>query len=94
MRKFAIALLMILSIISVSCQIGLGAAVDTEPPALTIQNPPIDSVIRDDFAIVGTYSDDGKIESVVAQVERTDGSGYSETFTGVLNGKIKATENQ
>lgn len=90
MKKIAIALLTILSIISVSCQIGLGAAVDTEPPALTIQNPPIDSVIRDDFAIVGTYSDDGKIESVVAQVERTDGSGYSETFTGVLNGKIKA----
>lgn len=84
MKKFAIALLMILSIISVSCQIGLGAAVDTEPPKLAIENPPVDAIIRDNFALSGTWSDDGKIASITAKLTRTDGNGSEYEYTGTF----------
>ncbi len=84
MKKFAIALLMILSIIGVSCQIGLGAAVDTEPPKLAIENPPVDAIIRDNFALSGTWSDDGKIASITAKLTRTDGNGSEYEYTGTF----------
>ncbi len=84
MKKFAIALLTILSIISVSCQIGLGAAVDTEPPKLAIENPPVDAIIRDNFALSGTWSDDGKIASITAKLTRTDGNGSEYEYTGTF----------
>ena len=58
-----------------SCEIGLGGAVDTQPPSLTITNPKVDSVIRDKFLISGTWSDDGSLFSVKATLSRTDGKG-------------------
>ena len=58
-----------------SCEIGLGGAVDTQPPSLTITNPKVDSVIRDQFLIAGTWTDDGSISSVKATLIRTDGKG-------------------
>lgn len=58
-----------------SCEIGLGGAVDTQPPSLTITNPKVDSVIRDQFLIAGTWTDDGNIASVKATLIRTDGKG-------------------
>lgn len=63
-----------------SCEIGLGEAVDTEPPALSIEYPVADSVIRDQFAIGGTWSDDGKISSFQVSLERTDGKGIYGPF--------------
>lgn len=53
-----------------SCEIGLGAAVDTQPPKIEIQNPPVDAVIRDNFALGGTFDDDGSIKSVRAVLTR------------------------
>lgn len=56
-----------LSIISIfSCEIGLGAAVDTEAPNIniTVPNPESVAVIRDSFPIMGNWSDDGEIESI------------------------------
>ncbi|MBO7582598.1 MAG: hypothetical protein J6T20_02265 [Treponema sp.] len=64
-----------------SCEVGLGGAVDTQPPKITITNPPVDAVIRDNFAICGTYDDDGTIASVTAVLSRPDGRGSSFTFT-------------
>lgn len=58
-----------------SCEIGLGGAVDTQPPKITITNPPVDAVIRDNFAICGTYDDDGTIKSVSAVLTRPDKKG-------------------
>lgn len=55
-----------------SCEVGLGGAVDTQPPKIEINNPPIDAVIRDNFALSGTYSDDGKIDSVSVALKRID----------------------
>ncbi|MBR5032778.1 MAG: hypothetical protein IKX70_03850 [Treponema sp.] len=59
----------------ISCEIGLGGAVDTQPPTITIDSPKVDAVIRDVFAITGTWTDDGSITSVEAELKRTDGKG-------------------
>ena len=59
----------------ISCEIGLGGAVDTQPPSLTIESPQVDSVIRDVFALSGTWKDDGAIASVTATLKRIDGTG-------------------
>ena len=73
MRRLLLALVALFSILSISCEIGLGASVDTDPPSLSIKNPPVDAVIRDDFAISGIWSDDGTIASVSVELSRTDG---------------------
>ena len=70
---FAILFATVLSVISfASCEVGLGSAVDTQPPSIEIKNPPVDAVIRDNFALAGTYSDDGTIKSVSAALKRVD----------------------
>lgn len=72
------------SIFFLSCEIGLGASVDTEAPNLEIQNPSPDAIIRGAFKIGGTWSDDGMIETVTVKLTRTDGKGkeieYPATF--------------
>ena len=67
-----------------SCEIGLGSAVDTDAPSLSIETGIADKVIRDDFALRGKYSDDGSIESLSAVLKRTDGEGSALTFSGEL----------
>ena len=84
MRKLLFVLVALFSFLSLSCEIGLGAAVDTDPPVLTIKNPPVASIIRDDFAITGTYSDDGKIADISVEIIRTDGKGESYTYNGII----------
>lgn len=58
-----------------ACYIGLGSAVDTEAPEISIETPAVDVIIRDTFAISGTWSDDGTIDSITVLLERTDGNG-------------------
>lgn len=64
----------------VSCEIGLGSAVDTEPPAIEILTPAVDAIIRDSFAISGNWSDDGKIKEITVELKRTDGKGEKSTY--------------
>ena len=73
MKKLSTFLLFIIFLLTGSCELGLGASVDTDPPALEIKTPPVDAVIRDTFAISGTYKDDGTIAKVSAKLKRTDG---------------------
>ena len=88
MKKITIALLALISLFTISCEIGLGAAVDTEPPSIEIQTPPVDSVIRDKFAIAGTWSDDGSIDYVKIKLDRTDG--YTGSFEYAAEVKTEA----
>ncbi|MBO4532219.1 MAG: hypothetical protein J5726_00775 [Treponema sp.] len=67
-----------------SCEIGLGAAVDTQPPSLTIETPKVDAVIRDVFALTGKWSDDGTIDDVRAELKRTDGKGETIKIDGTF----------
>ena len=79
--SFGITIFLIAAVLSAisffSCEVGLGGAVDTQPPSITITNPPVSEVIRDNFALSGTYNDDGKIASVTALLSRTDNKGTS-----------------
>ena len=47
-----------------ACDIGLGGAVDTEAPTGSITSPGVNAVIRDAFAIAGSWKDDGSIASI------------------------------
>ena len=75
MKYFKILLCSFLLVVgTLSCQIGLGEAVDTVAPTIIIQNPPLDSIVRDDFLISGEYEDDGFIEYCSITLESTDGT--------------------
>ena len=57
-----------------SCEIGLGSAVDTQAPDITIDRPEVDMVIRDRFVMSGEWNDDGTIDEVYVLLKRTDGN--------------------
>ena len=78
-RVFILISFVLTFLFTISCQIGLGAAVDTEPPVINIQTPQLDVIIRDTFAISGSWSDDGTIQSITILLERTDGNGSAIT---------------
>ena len=63
----------LLIICTLSCEVGLGEAVDTEEPKISIETPPVDAIIRDKFAIGGTWADDGQVDKVLIELRRTDG---------------------
>ncbi|MCK9169396.1 MAG: Ig-like domain-containing protein [Treponema sp.] len=52
----------------VSCQVGLGAAVDTEAPTLQVTYPPASSVIKGTFTLAGTCDDDQGVSSIAVNV--------------------------
>ena len=89
MKKSVVALFALVSVFCIpflSCdvEIGLGSSVDTKAPELTIENPPAGSVIRDVFAINGTCSDDGVIESITVDLKQTDNAALSYSFNGTF----------
>ena len=72
MKRFINILLYVVCIfLIISCEIGLGAAVDTEAPTVAITSPQAGSVIRDTFAVKGSWSDDGAISSIKVTLEST-----------------------
>lgn len=72
MKRFINILLYVVCIfLLISCEIGLGAAVDTEAPTVAITSPQAGSVIRDTFAVKGSWSDDGAISSIKVTLEST-----------------------
>ena len=54
-----------------SCQFGLGNAVDTQAPTISIEYPPVQAVIRDSFILYGNWSDDQGLSSVKVKVINT-----------------------
>ena len=66
---------------TLSCEIGLGSAVDTEAPTATITYPPEGAVIRDWFYIAGTCNDDDSVERVEVAISGKD---YSSTKNAII----------
>ena len=60
-KKFALPVFIIFALSLTACQVGLGAAVDTQPPVVDIQLPAANSIIRDKFTMSGNWSDDVKL---------------------------------
>lgn len=73
MRKSRVLSLLIVlaSLIGFSCKVGLGEAVDTVPPTVTITYPPAGSVVRDTFVLAGDCDDDTNVLAVDVYYERT-----------------------
>ena len=80
-QKLYVLLTILVVLINVSCEIGLGASVDTEAPGLEISAPPADSVIRGTFTLSGKWNDDGAISGISVNMTRLD-TGTSYKFTG------------
>jgi hypothetical protein len=47
-----------------ACEVGLGEAVDANPPSLSITYPPENAVIREEFLLRGTAADDTGVRNV------------------------------
>ena len=85
MKKLASLLLTLIAvIISISCEIGLGSSVDTDPPSVSIESPEVDSIIRDSFAIRGSWSDDGSIKRLTVKLKNTRTEGAELVYAGEL----------
>jgi hypothetical protein len=61
-------------LVTLSCQIGLGASVDTEAPTLSISYPPSSAVIRGTFTFYGTWNDDQGVTAGSVTVKNTETS--------------------
>ena len=57
-----------------SCDVGLGSAVDTEPPVLTIDYPQSGSIIKDSFILAGSCKDDVAVSKVEVVVKTMGGT--------------------
>lgn len=77
MKKSLLAILFGMTVLSfgafnfTSCEVGLGAAVDVEAPTLVIESPKTSVIIRDAFAISGTWKDDGNIDELTVVLRDT-----------------------
>ena len=56
----------------ISCNVGLGEAVDTEAPVMSITYPPAGAVIRDSFVLAGICNDDKGVSAVEVIVKNTE----------------------
>ncbi|MDY4152316.1 MAG: Ig-like domain repeat protein, partial [Treponema sp.] len=66
--KFIFFLMLLSEFIFFSCEVGLGEAVDTEAPKLTIDYPEAKAIVRDGFVLAGTCSDDIAVTKVVVSI--------------------------
>ncbi|UTY25298.1 Ig-like domain-containing protein [Treponema denticola] len=73
-----------------SCEVGLGASVDTAPPSNAITYPPKNAVVRDTFVIAGTCSDDTSVASVTVSIRNTGTNTSYGPFHADLAGNKKS----
>ncbi len=77
----------VLSIIS--CEIGLGAAVDVQDPTSGISYPPKNAIVRDTFVAAGECNDDMGIESVKVSLVNTETNVTYGPYTATLDAEGK-----
>ena len=83
--KVSLAAAVLLAFVSViSCEVGLGASVDTQAPTVSVTYPPANSVIRDTFTLAGACSDDKDLASVTVTLTDTDTKVLAGTYTAEL----------
>ena len=70
LRKVILYFFSLISIVILSnCQIGLGEAVDVQPPTIFLTSPQADALVRDTFVIEGTYEDDLSVSEVLVSLK-------------------------
>ena len=76
------------SIISIfSCEIGLGSSVDTKVPEIEIESPNVGAIIRDEFSLLGNWSDDGTIKDLQISLKTVENDGSSGKIIYTKNGE-------
>ena len=94
-KNARICFLSFLIVSIISCEIGLGSAVDTQPPSITIDGPGMNAIIRDSFAISGSWNDDGAIEDIyviLKRTKRTDNTAIDSDEEIKINGEWSSSE--
>lgn len=85
MRKLFGFLFVIATFVCVlSCNVGLGESVDTEPPTVSVLYPPESSVIRDSFILSGKTEDDKEVKEVQIIVKEINGNDAKPVQTHVV----------
>ena len=69
------------------CQVGLGEAVDTAAPTISITYPPAASTIRDTFVLSGICDDDRAVTSVTVEIRNTDMNQSFGSYNADVSGK-------
>lgn len=59
-----------------SCEVGLGASVDTQPPTVDIQEPAADFIVREKFTMKGNCADEQGLQSVTVTLRNTQTAEY------------------
>ncbi len=84
-RSFLLAALAVFGVIFSSCEIGLGGAVDTEPPVVTFDAPEPDSRVRGAFTASGEWSDDVGLASIKLDLKNISTSASYGPFDAMQN---------
>lgn len=71
LRIAFVSFLAFLAVVFSACDVGLGEAVDTMPPVVGITLPTADYIIKDEFVMSGTCSDDKGVVSVEVSLKNT-----------------------
>ena len=77
--------LSLLSLASCGEDSGLGGAIDTKAPSLSIDYPPSSAAVRDKFVLSGTCSDDKSIGRVIVTVKNVDTKEDYGSYVATLN---------
>ena len=81
-----------------ACEVGLGSAVDTQAPTVSITYPPSLSIIKDSFVFAGTWTDDMGVKTVHVDVYQSKDEGkklvYSDEATVATDGNWSIELNQ
>ena len=81
-----------------ACEVGLGSAVDTQAPTVSITYPPSLSIIRESFVFAGTWTDDMGVKTVHIDVYQSKDDGkklvYSDEATIATDGNWSIELNQ
>ena len=84
-----LSLLIIESLLTFSCEVGLGPAVDISAPSVVISSPRDSAVIRGEFALMGTWSDDGTLDKINVVLNSTSNPSLKYEFSGEFTGNAQ-----
>ncbi len=68
-----------------SCEIGLGAAIDTEAPVISIDYPPTNSTIMGTFLLAGSCDDDMGVSEIEVQIKNSNNQ-VTGTYSASIDG--------
>ena len=88
LRNVVLSIFGLVSVITLSnCQIGLGEAVDVQPPTISLTSPQADALVRDVFIIEGNYEDDLSVSGISLSLKEV----YTEVEYKQITAVVKPT---